>query len=64
LVFLVKEVNSGKEYALKELIAHKKEVFENVCQEILTMNKLANHTNIMKILGSKIVLNPGNVFIF
>ncbi|XP_017764332.1 PREDICTED: cyclin-G-associated kinase [Eufriesea mexicana] len=50
LVFAVEDINTGKEYALKKLIAIDDDTNENIIQEIKTLKRLSNHPNIIQYL--------------
>ncbi|KZC09191.1 Cyclin-G-associated kinase [Dufourea novaeangliae] len=50
LVFAVEDVNTGKEYALKRLIAVDEEANKNILQEIETLKRLTGHQNIIQYL--------------
>ncbi|XP_012532377.1 cyclin-G-associated kinase [Monomorium pharaonis] len=50
LVFAVEDVTTGKEYALKRLIAADEDANRAIIQEIETLKRLANHPNIIQFL--------------
>lgn len=50
LVYAVEDVATGKEYALKKLIAVDDEANRNIIQEIDTLKKLSGHPNIIQYL--------------
>ncbi|XP_076300250.1 cyclin-G-associated kinase [Lasioglossum baleicum] len=50
LVFAVEDVNTGKEYALKRLIAVDEEANKTIVQEIETLKRLTGHQNIIQYL--------------
>ncbi|XP_031846486.1 cyclin-G-associated kinase isoform X2 [Nomia melanderi] len=50
LVFAVEDINTGKEYALKRLIAVDEETNRTIVQEIETLKKLTGHQNIIQYL--------------
>ncbi|XP_051171936.1 cyclin-G-associated kinase [Leptopilina boulardi] len=50
LVFAVEDVNTGKEYALKKLVAVDEEANRSVLQEIETLKAVSGHSNIIQFL--------------
>ncbi|XP_077262396.1 cyclin-G-associated kinase isoform X2 [Temnothorax americanus] len=50
LVFAVEDVATGKEYALKRLIAADEDANRAIIQEIETLKRLSNHPNIIQFL--------------
>ncbi|CAL7942497.1 unnamed protein product [Xylocopa violacea] len=50
LVFAVEDINTGKEYALKRLIAVDADANKSIVQEIETLKKLSGHPNIIQYL--------------
>ncbi|XP_078043088.1 cyclin-G-associated kinase [Augochlora pura] len=50
LVFAVEDVNTGKEYALKRLIAVDEDSNKTIMQEIETLKRLTGHQNIIQYL--------------
>ncbi|KAG7212508.1 hypothetical protein KM043_012818 [Ampulex compressa] len=50
LVFAVEDISTGKEFALKRLIAVDEDSNKNILQEIETLKKLSGHPNIIKYL--------------
>ncbi|XP_034185349.2 cyclin-G-associated kinase [Osmia lignaria lignaria] len=50
LVFAVEDVNTGKEYALKRLIAVDEEANKSIVQEIETLKRLSGHPNVIQYL--------------
>ncbi|XP_076236948.1 cyclin-G-associated kinase [Calliopsis andreniformis] len=50
LVFAVEDINTGKEYALKRLIAVDEETNKSIIQEIETLKRLSSHPNIIQYL--------------
>ncbi|XP_023288945.1 cyclin-G-associated kinase [Orussus abietinus] len=50
LVFAVEDIATGKEYALKRLIATDEEANRNVIQEIEILKKLSGHPNVIQYL--------------
>lgn len=50
LVFVVEDINTGKEYALKRLIAVDEDANKNIIQEIETLKRLSGHQNVIQYL--------------
>ncbi|XP_003486403.1 cyclin-G-associated kinase [Bombus impatiens] len=50
LVFAVEDINTGKEYALKRLIAVDEDANRSIMQEIEILQKLSGHPNIIQYL--------------
>ncbi|CAD6207958.1 GSCOCG00003216001-RA-CDS [Cotesia congregata] len=50
LVFAVEDIATGKEYALKRLIAVDEEANKNIIKEIETLKKLSGHPNVIQYL--------------
>ncbi|KAF3427225.1 hypothetical protein E2986_07419 [Frieseomelitta varia] len=50
LVFAVEDVNTGKEYALKRLIAVDEDANKSIIQEIEVLKRLSGHPNIIQYL--------------
>ncbi|XP_008549661.1 cyclin-G-associated kinase [Microplitis demolitor] len=50
LVFAVEDIATGKEYALKRLIAVDEEANKSIIKEIETLKKLSGHTNVIQYL--------------
>ncbi|XP_014481590.1 PREDICTED: cyclin-G-associated kinase [Dinoponera quadriceps] len=53
LVFAVEDVATGKEYALKRLIALDEETNKDIIQEIETLKRLSGHPNIIQYLHAQ-----------
>lgn len=52
LVFVAQDVSSGKEYALKRLLANDEEKNKAVVQEIRLLKKLTGHPNIVQFIAA------------
>jgi hypothetical protein len=50
VVYMVRDIN-GTNYALKQMIAHDKEKYENIMREINVMKKISGNENIINLLG-------------
>ncbi|KOC61652.1 Cyclin-G-associated kinase [Habropoda laboriosa] len=50
LVFAVEDISTGKEYALKRLIAVDEDANKSIIQEIETLKRLSGHSNIIQYL--------------
>ncbi|XP_017880084.1 cyclin-G-associated kinase [Ceratina calcarata] len=50
LVFAVEDINTGKEYALKRLIAVDEEANRSIVQEIEVLKRLSGHPNVIQYL--------------
>lgn len=53
LVFAVEDVATGKEYALKRLIAADEDANRTIIQEIETLKRLSNHPNVIQFLHAQ-----------
>ncbi|KAK2578217.1 hypothetical protein KPH14_009762 [Odynerus spinipes] len=53
LVFAVEDISTGKEYALKRLIAADEDANKSIIQEIDTLKKLSGHPNIIQYLHAQ-----------
>ncbi|CAK9818295.1 Cyclin-G-associated kinase [Anthophora quadrimaculata] len=53
LVFAVEDINTGKEYALKRLIAVDEDANKSIMQEIETLKRLSGHSNIIQYLHAQ-----------
>ncbi|XP_046390419.1 cyclin-G-associated kinase isoform X2 [Ischnura elegans] len=51
-VFVVQELASGKEYALKRLMAADEETNRNIIQEINILKKLSGHPNVIQFIAA------------
>ncbi|XP_064605296.1 cyclin-G-associated kinase-like [Liolophura sinensis] len=51
-VFIAQDVSSGKEYALKRLIANDEEKNKTILDEIMYLKKLSGHSNIIQFLAA------------
>ncbi|XP_058808939.1 cyclin-G-associated kinase isoform X2 [Phymastichus coffea] len=60
LVFAVEDVSTGKEYALKKLVAPDEDARKTIIQEIETLKTLTNHPNIIQFLCVQQVPREGN----
>ncbi|XP_031789638.1 cyclin-G-associated kinase isoform X2 [Nasonia vitripennis] len=60
LVFGVEDVSTGKEYALKRMIAVDEEARKTILQEIETLKSLTNHPNIIQFLCVQQVNREGS----
>ncbi|XP_034247593.1 cyclin-G-associated kinase isoform X2 [Thrips palmi] len=54
-VFVAQDPNSGKEYALKRLMAADEEANKNIIQEINILKRLSGHPNILQFLSASFI---------
>ncbi|XP_024081424.1 cyclin-G-associated kinase isoform X2 [Cimex lectularius] len=54
-VFLAQAVDSGKEYALKRLMAADEETKQTIIQEINILKKLSGHPNVIQFYGASFI---------
>lgn len=54
-VFVAQDPNTGKEYALKRLMAADEEANKNIIQEINVLKKLSGHPNILQYLSASFI---------
>ncbi|XP_047343773.1 cyclin-G-associated kinase isoform X1 [Vespa velutina] len=60
LVFAVEDVSTGKEYALKRLIAADEDTNKSIIQEIDVLKKLSGHPNIIQYLHAQCLEREGS----
>ncbi|KAF7414420.1 hypothetical protein HZH68_002909 [Vespula germanica] len=60
LVFAVEDVSTGKEYALKRLIAVDEDTNKSIVQEIDVLKKLSGHPNIIQYLHAQCLEREGS----
>ncbi|XP_076353387.1 cyclin-G-associated kinase-like isoform X2 [Tachypleus tridentatus] len=51
-VFVAQDPTTGKEYALKRLLAADEEVSKNILQEISILKKLSGHSNVIRFMAA------------
>jgi hypothetical protein len=63
-VYLVKD-ETGQNYALKQLIAQEREMYEKIAEEIKYMQLLSGKTGIINLIGTKVLQtkNKKNIYI-